>query len=35
MQIPATESVRGFDGLIVNVCGFCYNALQGLNLEGQ
>jgi len=34
MHAHATESIQGFDSL-VNVCSFCYNALQGLNLEEQ
>ena len=34
MHAHATESIQGFDSL-VNVCSFCYNALQGLNLEGR
>jgi hypothetical protein len=32
---PAQDVVRGFGEALVNVCTFCYNALQGLNLEGQ
>ncbi len=34
MSAPATEVVKGFTSM-VNVCHFCYNALQGLNLEEQ
>ena len=34
MCAPATDVVRGFTSM-VNVCTFCYNALQGLNLEEQ
>lgn len=35
MSSPAQDVVRGFDEALVNVCTFCYTALQGLNLEGQ
>lgn len=34
MHAHATESIQGF-GSLVNVCQFCYNALQGLNLGGN
>jgi len=27
--------VKGFGEALVNVCGFCYNALQATHLEGQ
>ena len=35
MSSPAHDVVKGFGEALVNVCTFCYNALQGLNLEGQ
>ena len=35
MAAPSTQVVKGFGEGLVNVCTFCYNALQGLNLEGQ
>jgi hypothetical protein len=35
MSSPAQDVVKGFGEALVNVCTFCYNALQGLNLEGQ
>ena len=35
MSSPAQDMVKGFGEALVNVCTFCYNALQGLNLEGQ
>ena len=35
MSSPAQDAVKGFGEALVNVCGFCYNALQGLNLEGR
>ena len=35
MSSPAQDVVKGFGEELVNVCLFCYNALQGLNLEGR
>ena len=35
MSSLAQDGVKGFGEALVNVCGFCYNALQGLNLEGR
>ena len=35
MSSPAQDVVKGFGEELVNVCLFCYNALQGLNLGGQ
>ena len=35
MSSPAHDVVKGFGEALVNVCGFCYNALQATHLEGQ
>ena len=35
MSSPAQDVVRGFDEALVNVCTFCYTALQATHLEGQ
>ena len=35
MASPAQDVVKGFGEALVNVCGFCYNALQTTHLEGQ
>ena len=35
MSSPAQDVVKGFGEALVNVCTFCYNALQATHLEGQ
>lgn len=35
MHMPAMHPMDGFGGVLVNVCHFCYNALQATHLEGQ
>ena len=35
MSSPAQDVVKGFGEALVNVCGFCYNALQATHLEGR
>lgn len=35
MSAPSTQVVKGFGDGLVNVCSFCYNALQAIHLEGQ
>lgn len=35
MSSPAQDVVKGFGEALVNVCTFCYNALQAIHLEGQ
>ena len=35
MSTPAQDVVKGFGEALVNVCAFCYNALQATHLEGQ
>lgn len=32
---PAQDVVRGFGEALVNVCTFCYTALQATHLEGR
>ena len=34
MASPASHSIQGFDRAFVNVCTFCYNALNPLNQQG-
>ena len=33
MSAPSTQVVKGFGDGLVNVCSFCYNALQAIHLE--
>ena len=33
MSAPSTQVVKGFGEGLVNVCTFCYNALQATHLE--
>lgn len=33
MSSPSTQVVKGFGEGLVNVCTFCYNALQATHLE--
>ena len=33
MSAPSTQVVKGFGEGLVNVCSFCYNALQAIHLE--
>ena len=33
MSAPSTQVVKGFGDGLVNVCSFCYNALQATHLE--
>lgn len=33
MSAPSTQVVKGFGEGLVNVCSFCYNALQATHLE--
>ena len=33
MSAPSTQVVKGFGEGLVNVCTFCYNALQAIHLE--
>ena len=35
MSSPAQDVVRGFGEALVNVCTFCYTALQAIHLEGR
>lgn len=35
MSAPSTQVVKGFGEGLVNVCTFCYNALQATHLEGR
>ena len=35
MAAPSTQVVKGFGEALVNVCTFCYTALQATHLEGQ
>ena len=35
MSSPAHNVVKGFGEALVNVCAFCYNALQATHLEGR
>jgi hypothetical protein len=35
MSSPAQDVVRGFGEALVNVCTFCYTALQATHLEGR
>ena len=35
MASPSTQVVKGFGEGLVNVCTFCYNALQDTHLEGR
>ena len=35
MSAPSTQVVKGFGDGLVNVCSFCYNALQATHLEGR
>ena len=35
MSSPAQDVVKGFGEGLVNVCTFCYNALQATHLEGS
>ena len=35
MSSPAQDVVKGFGEALVNVCGFCYNALQATHLGGR
>ena len=35
MASPAQDVVKGFGEELVNVCLFCYNALQATHLEGR
>ena len=35
MSSPAQDVVKGFGEALVNVCTFCYNALQAIHLEGR
>jgi len=35
MSSPAQDVVKGFGEGLVNVCTFCYNALQATHLEGR
>ena len=35
MSAPSTQVVKGFGDGLVNVCSFCYNALQAIHLEGR
>lgn len=35
MSSPAQNVVRGFGEALVNVCTFCYTALQATHLEGR
>ena len=35
MSAPSTQVVKRFGDGLVNVCSFCYNALQAIHLEGR
>ncbi len=35
MSSPAQNVVQGFGEALVNVCTFCYTALQATHLEGR
>ena len=35
MSAPSTQVVKGFGEALVNVCTFCYTALQATHLEGR